>query len=304
MDDLSSPWLQQKLKDFAHWVAHGANALEKWLKSPAFHQDMASLESGFDNIVKKLPTLTEALTDASKAIISVYNLYESILHRNRPDAMPAPKASAAKKYQKTLQEAQHATTHAQFESAIMGAYIAKASAKYHVPSRFLQNQMMTESGGNPRAVSPKGAMGLMQFMPGTWKQWGHGSIWDPKQQVDAAARYDAWLKRKTGSWKGAAIAYNEGIGAYEHGARYKGVESYARDLLAGITKHVGEHIQVQILEADGSRLNAYRKFKSLGAAYRTMAATVSSYGRHTLAGILATYEGKKPSTKNVQAASQ
>ncbi len=248
VNDISSPFFQQKLKAFAHWVAQGADALEHWLKSPAFKTDMADFESGFDKIVKKLPTFAEALTDASNAIIAIWRA----LHPYAPDAVAPPHATAPKKYQAALHAARNATNRTQFDKIMLNGYIANAAKKTGVPAKFLHNQIMAESGGNPRAVSPKGAIGVAQFMPPTWKQWGHGSIWNPKRQIDAAARYDAWLKRQTGSWKGAAIAYNEGIGNYDAGVRASGVHQYAKALLEGITKHVGDHVHVHVHVHNGA----------------------------------------------------
>ncbi|MHB1643611.1 MAG: transglycosylase SLT domain-containing protein [Acidithiobacillus sp.] len=67
-----------------------------------------------------------------------------------------------------------------------------------------------ESGFNPDAVSPVGAQGLMQFMPGTWIRYGHGSPFNPKAAIFAGAAYLRHLALKLGSWPLALAGYNAG----------------------------------------------------------------------------------------------
>lgn len=72
--------------------------------------------------------------------------------------------------------------------------------------------MMAESGGNPNVGnSHAGAIGIMQFMPGTAKMLGINPK-DPNQAIDGAARYLKQLYNQTGSWEKAVAAYNWGIG--------------------------------------------------------------------------------------------
>ena len=59
-----------------------------------------------------------------------------------------------------------------------------------IPAQFLAAQIETESGWDPRAVSPAGARGLTQFMPGTWDQYGNGADpFDPVAGIGAQGRY-------------------------------------------------------------------------------------------------------------------
>ena len=48
------------------------------------------------------------------------------------------------------------------------AYTAEAAQRFRIPGAWIEAVMRAESSGNPRAVSPVGAIGLMQVMPGTW----------------------------------------------------------------------------------------------------------------------------------------
>lgn len=74
-------------------------------------------------------------------------------------------------------------------------------------------QAKAESGFNPRAVSPVGARGILQFMPGTWRDWGRGADpFDPIAGIDAGHRYMNWLEGRTTSFNAALGSYNAGLG--------------------------------------------------------------------------------------------
>lgn len=87
-----------------------------------------------------------------------------------------------------------------------------AEAKYGLPRGLLHSQMKAESNGNPKAVSPVGAQGLMQFMPATAKEFGIDPF-DPSQAIDGAGRYmNTLLKRYNNDVDSAIGAYNWGMG--------------------------------------------------------------------------------------------
>lgn len=88
---------------------------------------------------------------------------------------------------------------------------------YFYPPDLLAAQCAAESGWNPHAISSVGAKGLMQFVPATWGEWGHGKDpFDPAASLDAGCRYMVWLMEKFESWESpteaAIAAYNWGIG--------------------------------------------------------------------------------------------
>src|ERR1017187_9029288 len=63
-----------------------------------------------------------------------------------------------------------------------------AADRYGLPPELVRSVMAAESGFQPLAVSPKGAIGLMQLMPGTAQVLG-ADPYDPAQNVDAGTRY-------------------------------------------------------------------------------------------------------------------
>jgi soluble lytic murein transglycosylase-like protein len=104
------------------------------------------------------------------------------------------------------------------------ADLADAAAdKYGLPRWLVRSVMAAESALNPLAVSPKGAVGLMQLMPSTARTLSVDPF-DPTQNVDAGARYlrDLLVQYDGRLWH-ALAAYNAGPGAV---ARYNGVPPY------------------------------------------------------------------------------
>jgi hypothetical protein len=76
--------------------------------------------------------------------------------------------------------------------------------------------MHQESSFKSRAISPKGARGLMQLMPGTAARFGVTSIFDPRQNIEGGARYLRFLlDRFDGDVNLALAGYNAGEGAVE-----------------------------------------------------------------------------------------
>ncbi len=98
-----------------------------------------------------------------------------------------------------------------------------AADKYGLPRQLVRSVMAAESAFDPLAVSPKGAVGLMQLMPSTAKTLS-ADPYDPAQNVDAGARYlrDLLVQYDGHLWH-ALAAYNAGPGAV---AKYNGVPPY------------------------------------------------------------------------------
>jgi soluble lytic murein transglycosylase-like protein len=109
--------------------------------------------------------------------------------------------------------------------AAYGGDIRAAAELTGVDGALLRAIIHAESGFNPRALSYKGAQGLMQLMPDTAFELGVGDAFDPAENISGGARYLAMLLRDYhGDVKLAAAAYNAGAGAV---AKYRGVPPYA-----------------------------------------------------------------------------
>jgi hypothetical protein len=102
----------------------------------------------------------------------------------------------------------------------------EAAKRNNLPEALIRSIMHAESGFRPDAISPKGAIGLMQLMPGTAQEL-HADPRDPKQNVEAGTAYLRSLLVKYESHDDqvarAVAAYNAGPGAVD---RYHGVPPY------------------------------------------------------------------------------
>jgi soluble lytic murein transglycosylase-like protein len=101
----------------------------------------------------------------------------------------------------------------------LGPPIARASLRFAIPETLIRAVIAVESGGKIWAVSPKGAMGLMQLMPGTWGElrlrFALGADpFDPCDNIFAGTAYLRQLLDQYGD-PGFLAAYNAGPGRYE-----------------------------------------------------------------------------------------
>ena len=113
-------------------------------------------------------------------------------------------------------------------------FVKRYAAHYNVPPELIAAFIDVESRWNPRAVSNKGAMGLMQLMPATAERFGAHDPFDPEQNIAAGARYltalmwefqgdmrlvtaayyagDRWIRKKQLSYRNPdVVAYVESV---------------------------------------------------------------------------------------------
>lgn len=115
--------------------------------------------------------------------------------------------------------AEKAPTRSQAASDRYVALVAEAAQRFGIPVAWIHAVMRIESNGYRRAVSPKGALGLMQLMPRTWAdmraRYGLGrDPFDPHDNIFAGAAFLRELHDRYGS-PGFLAAYNAGPGRYE-----------------------------------------------------------------------------------------
>jgi soluble lytic murein transglycosylase-like protein len=102
--------------------------------------------------------------------------------------------------------------------------IAKAAQKYNVDSALIKAVIKAESNFNHRAVSPKGAQGLMQLMPKTASSLQVQDSFHPEKNIEGGVRYLRYLLQYfNGSLPLALAAYNAGENAV---VRYGGIPPY------------------------------------------------------------------------------
>jgi len=103
--------------------------------------------------------------------------------------------------------------------------VREHSERERVDPKLVKSVMLVESNFNPRAVSPKGARGLMQLMPATARRYGVTNSFDPVQNIRGGVAYlSDLLDMFAGDVVRALAAYNAGEGAVQ---RHGGVPPYA-----------------------------------------------------------------------------
>lgn len=104
-------------------------------------------------------------------------------------------------------------------------HINAMAEKYAIDAALVRAVMHAESAFNPEALSPKGAQGLMQLMPGTAKELGVQNAFDTRQNIEGGVKYLAGLLTTfDGDIQLATAAYNAGPGAVR---RYNGIPPFA-----------------------------------------------------------------------------
>ena len=124
-------------------------------------------------------------------------------------------------------------------------FIDEASDRFAVPARWIRAVIQVESGGHEHATSPRGAMGLMQLMPGTWVElsvrYGLGiDPFDPRDNIFAGTAYLKEMHDRFGS-VGFLAAYHAGPSRFEqHLATGQSLPTDTVAYVAAVTSLLGD----------------------------------------------------------------
>lgn len=143
----------------------------------------------------------------------------------QPEAAPAPPAVPQPDPRPAPSPLHLLDTH-DIPSGPFGALIYEAASRYALNPHLIAAIVRVESSFNPRALSRKGACGLMQLLPETARRFGlrRKDLFDPAKNLDAGARYLKWLADRFGHDPVRVLAaYNAGEGAVQ---RYGGVPPF------------------------------------------------------------------------------
>jgi hypothetical protein len=117
-------------------------------------------------------------------------------------------------------------------SARLEELVQTTANRHGVDPNLVRAVIETESGGNPSAVSRKGAVGLMQLMPTTALELGVRNMYSAQENLEAGVRYlHTLLERYGGDLDRALAAYNAGAGAVDRAGgvpRYRETRDYVR----------------------------------------------------------------------------
>lgn len=157
----------------------------------------------------------------------VYQRINDIMNRFEPKPAPAGAATSARSSEKERSDspdplALQSTSGRAFNSTLSGL-IEDRARKANVSPDLVRAIVMAESGGDPKAVSSKGARGLMQLMPDTASQLGVNPD-SPVENLDGGIQYLKMLAGRFRNLDEVLAAYNAGPGAVE---KYKGIPPYS-----------------------------------------------------------------------------
>ncbi|MEW4468495.1 lytic transglycosylase domain-containing protein [Parasphingorhabdus sp. JC815] len=158
--------------------------------------------------------IQESITDTAKTLISSTGDFELFQHGIWPRVNSSAEAIDVYANPVSLAE-RRVKTRSLFREKLYEAEIREAELRHGIPLRLLQALIWQESRFNPMAISPAGAAGLAQLMPGTARYLGVMNRHDPKSSIDGGARYLKEMLGKFGAIDLALAAYNAGPGAVE-----------------------------------------------------------------------------------------
>ena len=125
-----------------------------------------------------------------------------------------------------------------------GELIHEKATKYDVDPALVAAVIEQESSFRTRAVSPKGARGLMQLMPRTGRWMGAKNLHDPEQNVDAGVKYLKYLEKQfNGDLKKTVAAYNAGEGTVKRYGRippYNETRTYVKKVMSNYERRKKE----------------------------------------------------------------
>ncbi|AXS44841.1 TPA: lytic transglycosylase domain-containing protein [Klebsiella pneumoniae] len=184
-----------------------------------------------------------------------------------------------------------------FLQAMAGEFGA-LEGKYGLPAGLLSSVAGTESGGDPFAVSPKGAKGPFQFMDGTARDLGLKGmdVYDPHKSADAAARYLRYLLDATGGDLEKTLAsYNWGLGNVQK----KGMDNlpsetrnYVPKVMAGMRPGAGMAVDRSLPGQSGATYQFYgTKITTQAQNVEQLTSDIKKHGDNRVM-LLAGYSGQ------------
>ena len=185
-----------------------------FLALPALGADLAILHNGFSIRHERRETVgsaTRLYLGGDKGYIDIAtNQIERFEKDLSPAVVPAALSARAPTVAAVVVPARMAKPQ-NLKPQDLNEVINTISDRHHIDPDFISSVIHAESGFNPRAVSPKGAQGLMQLMPGTASKLGVSNAFDPRANVEGGTRYlTELLQRYNFDVIKALAAYNAG----------------------------------------------------------------------------------------------
>ena len=137
--------------------------------------------------------------------------------------------------------------------------VQEVSARYNVPAKLIHSIILAESNYDPWAVSKKGAVGLMQLMPETAREYGVVDRYDPQQNIEGGVKYLKYLMKlfndKTDLVLAAYNAGQEAIKKYDGIPPYNETINYIRKVTANYNKvYISTRTEIFKFKTDSGKI--------------------------------------------------
>lgn len=157
--------------------------------------------------------------------------------------------------------------------------IDRVSKKYDLPRATFTRLIWTESRFDIKAISPKGAQGIAQFMPATAKERGLENPYNPKEALEASASLLFDLRAQFGNFGLAAMAYNAGPRRVSNWlSKEGGLPFETRDYIAALTGQSAETFKSRTAQVIDFSLKKGQPFAKSCAALPVMKTRAHAVG--------------------------
>ena len=226
------------------------------LAFPAVGADLAVLHNGFSIRHERrevMGSVTRLYLGGDKGYVDIAtNQIERFDKDLSPAVVSASAAAAVTTAAPTMRTPRLAKA-APLKPQELNEVINSISNQHHLDPDFISSVIHAESGFNQHAVSPKGAQGLMQLMPGTASTLGVSNAFDPRANVEGGTRYlSELLERYNFDVIKALAAYNAGPQRVQ---QYGGVPPY-RETQAYVASIVRDYNRKKIAERKAAAATA------------------------------------------------
>ena len=247
-------------------IQNGLQTFANYLGSADFQNDVKSFVSGLKDMVKGVEWLVNKINPSSAPTASGAPGDADVFGRH-PYNFQTQNWGAAK-YKGPYYEYFNPKNPAY---AANQKELGSLEAKANLPKGLIQSVIMAESGGNPNAKSPKGALGAMQLMPATAAQYGVKNPLDLGQSIAGGTAYYRDLFKKyrnqlpTDQLRMSIAAYNWGPGNLDKDIAKNGkdwdkhlpkeTDAYLRKILTSMAKTTGQKIYLSIENKSGTNVS-------------------------------------------------
>ena len=195
----------------------------------------ADVQPGAENQPAKMISVVRSDARTGKLVRSVIVIPKPVAGQKVAETAVGARAVSP------MPPAANAASAAASQGTVTGAIdevVAQVAVRESLPPQLIHSVIRVESNYDPYAVSPKGALGLMQLIPATARRFGVRDVFNPADNIQGGAKYLRYLlELYNGDYPLALAAYNAGEGAV---AKYGGVPPYAetREYLVRVAREL------------------------------------------------------------------